>query len=141
MAGTHAPPQVDAPESPEKKRKIDGSSGLSSGVLSVKEVATTPYDDQKPGTSGVRKKTKTFMQENYVENFAQATFDALKAENKLDLHTLLIGGDGRFYSDVATRKVIEVAFGNGVQEVWVAENGILSTPAVSAVIRAAKKAK
>eukprot|EP00452_MALV-II_sp_L67-6_P000345 gene345-38_t len=78
---------------PSKKPKIGGSSDLSSGVLSVKEVGTTPYDDQKPGTSGVRNKTKTFMQENYVENFVQATFDALIAENKLELHTLLIGGD------------------------------------------------
>eukprot|EP00392_Amoebophrya_sp_AT5.2_P003209 g3214.t1 len=101
--------------------------------LAVKTVATTPYTDQKPGTSGVRKKTKVFMQPNYLENFVQATLDAVPASVPKD--TMLIASDGRFWSDVAIQKVLGVALANGVKQVWVGKKGLCSTPAVSAVIR------
>lgn len=107
------------------------------------EVSTTPYGDQKPGTSGVRKKTKTFMQPNYLENFVQATFNGLKVQppqnpvagGAMPLDNLIVSGDARFYSDVALGTCMNIAFANGVKNVVIGEGGLLSTPAVSALIR------
>lgn len=95
-------------------------------------VQTAPFDDQKPGTSGLRKKVKTFQQAHYLENFVQSTFDALG-----DCHgqTLVIGGDGRFYNQTAIQIILKMAAANGFRHVWVGQNGILSTPAASCVIR------
>jgi len=95
-------------------------------------VQTAPFDDQKPGTSGLRKKVKTFQQAHYLENFVQSTFDALG-----DCHgqTLVVGGDGRFYNQTAIQIILKMAAANGFRHVWVGQNGILSTPAASCVIR------
>jgi phosphoglucomutase len=93
---------------------------------------TTPYADQKPGTSGLRKRVTVYQQPNYVENYIQAIFDSLEGfEGK----TLVIGGDGRFYNDVAIQKAIRIAAANGFGKVLVGKGGILSTPAASHVIR------
>jgi phosphoglucomutase len=95
-------------------------------------VATTPYDDQKPGTSGLRKKVPHFQQPNYVENFIQSTFDSLE---NFEGKTLVIGGDGRFYNREVIQIALKMAAANGFGRVLVGQGGILSTPAASHVIR------
>lgn len=108
-------------------------------LVSIKKIQTRPFQDQKPGTSGLRKKTGVFQQKDYIENFAQAIFNALRTEGqKTDGETLVVGGDGRFYNRAAIQKIIRVAAGNRFKKVLVAQNGILSTPAASCVIRAQK---
>jgi phosphoglucomutase len=101
--------------------------------MTVETVATTPYPDQKTGTSGLRKKVAAFRQTHYLENFVQAIFDCLDDREGA---TLVLGGDGRFYNDVAIQAVIAMAAANGFARVLVGENGILSTPAASNLIRA-----
>ncbi|CAK9158201.1 unnamed protein product [Ilex paraguariensis] len=103
-------------------------------VFKVGRVETTPFDGQKPGTSGLRKKVKVFKQPNYLQNFVQSTFNALTTE-KVRGATLVVSGDGRYFSKDAIQIIIKMAAANGVRRVWVGQNGLLSTPAVSAVIR------
>ena len=98
----------------------------------IKTVPTKPYTDQKPGTSGLRKKVPVFQQEHYAENFIQSIFDALDG---FQGKTLVIGGDGRFYNREVIQKAIAIAAGNGFGKVMVGQGGILSTPAASNVIR------
>ncbi|PLP59655.1 alpha-D-glucose phosphate-specific phosphoglucomutase [Mesorhizobium loti] len=98
----------------------------------IRTVATKPFDDQKPGTSGLRKKVPVFQQENYVENFVQSIFDSLEG---FQGKTLVLGGDGRFYNREVAQKVIAIAAANGFGNVMVGQGGILSTPAASNVIR------
>ncbi len=98
----------------------------------IRTVKTRPYDDQKPGTSGLRKKVPVFQQEHYAENFIQSVFDSLDGfEGK----TLVIGGDGRFFNREVIQIAIKMAAANGFGRVLVGEGGILSTPAASHVIR------
>ncbi|KAH0864363.1 hypothetical protein HID58_081574 [Brassica napus] len=134
-------------------------------AFKVTLVSTSPIDGQKPGTSGLRKKVKVFKQPNYLENFVQATFNALTPE-KVKGATLVVSGDGRYYSKDAVQMIskyapvtylvnvkgfvqvslakyapvtyliiIKMAAANGVRRVWVGKNTLMSTPAVSAVIR------
>ncbi|KAL7149501.1 hypothetical protein ABFS83_05G045100 [Erythranthe nasuta] len=103
-------------------------------MFKVSRVETTPFDGQKPGTSGLRKKVKVFVQPHYLENFVQSTFNALGAD-KVTGATLVVSGDGRYYSKDAIQIIIKMAAANGVRRIWVGQNGLLSTPAVSAVIR------
>ncbi|KAL8227607.1 hypothetical protein R6Q57_015191 [Mikania cordata] len=100
----------------------------------VNLVNTSPIEGQKPGTSGLRKKVKVFTQPHYLQNFVQSTFNALSAE-KVKGSTLVVSGDGRYYSKDAIQIIIKMAAANGVGRVWVGQNGLLSTPAVSAVVR------
>jgi phosphoglucomutase len=100
--------------------------------MMIQTIKTTPYPDQKPGTSGLRKRVSVYSQPNYVENYIQAIFDSLEG---FDRQTLVIGGDGRFYNDVAIQKAIRIAAANGFGKVLVGQNGLLSTPAASHVIR------
>jgi phosphoglucomutase len=103
----------------------------------MKTVKTTPFKDQRPGTSGLRKKTRVFMQPNYLENFVQAVFNTIR-ENKPDGfegETLVLGGDGRFYNREAAQKILRMTAANGFGRVLVGREALLSTPAVSAVIR------
>ena len=98
----------------------------------IKTVKTKPFDDQKPGTSGLRKKVPVFQQTNYAENFIQSVFDCLEGfEGK----TLVIGGDGRFLNREVIQIAIKMAAANGFGRVLVGEGGILSTPAASHLIR------
>ncbi|SEQ04075.1 phosphoglucomutase [Devosia sp. YR412] len=100
--------------------------------MTIQTIKTTPYGDQKPGTSGLRKRVTVYSQPNYVENYIQAIFDSLEG---FEGQTLVIGGDGRFYNDVAIQKAIRIAAANGFGKVLVGQGGILSTPAASHVIR------
>jgi phosphoglucomutase len=95
-------------------------------------IPTTPFSDQRPGTSGLRKKVTVFQQPRYVENFIQSIFDTV--ENK-DGSTLVIGGDGRFFNESVVQTAIRMAAANGFGRVLVGQNGLLSTPAASCVIR------
>ncbi|KAL1568596.1 Phosphoglucomutase-1 [Salvia divinorum] len=104
------------------------------GAFKVTRVQTSPIDGQKPGTSGLRKKVKVFVQPHYLQNFVQSTFNALGAD-KMKGATLVVSGDGRYYSKDAIQIILKMAAANGVRRIWVGQNGLLSTPAVSAVIR------
>ena len=93
---------------------------------------TSPFPDQKPGTSGLRKKVKVFRQPNYLENFVQSVFDVLgDAAGK----TLVLGGDGRYFNREALQVIIKIAAANGVGRLLIGQGGLLSTPAASCVIR------
>jgi phosphoglucomutase len=95
-------------------------------------VQTTPFSDQRPGTSGLRKKVTVFQQPRYVENFIQAIFDNVEgAEGS----TLVIGGDGRFFNEAVVQTAIKMAAANGFGRILVGQGGLLSTPAASCVIR------
>ena len=98
----------------------------------IRTVPTTPFDDQKPGTSGLRKKVPHFQQPNYVENFVQSIFDSL--ENFAG-KTLVIGGDGRYFNREVIQVALKMAAANGFGRVLVGRGGILSAPAASHVIR------
>ena len=103
--------------------------------MGVKSVVTKPIEGQKPGTSGLRKKTAVFMEPGYLENFVQSVFDAVGG---LDGKTLTVGGDGRYFNKRAIQIILKMAAANGAARALVGQNGILSTPAASAVIRARK---
>lgn len=105
---------------------------MSNTVMST-IIETRIYDGQKPGTSGLRKAVQVFMQEHYTENFIQAILQALG--DKLFGSTLVVGGDGRYYVKEAVEKIIKIAAANGVKRLIIGQNGILSTPAVSTIIR------
>jgi len=100
--------------------------------MNITTCPTTPYTDQKPGTSGLRKKVTAFQQPNYLENFVQALFDSLEGYSG---QTLVVGGDGRYYNRQATQIILKMAAANGFGRVLVGQGGILSTPAVSCIIR------
>lgn len=97
----------------------------------IKTVATTPYTDQKMGTAGLRRKSQTVLQPNYVENFMQSIFNVI---GDLKGKTFVVGGDGRFYNDTAIQKIIKMAAANGAAKLIVGQNGFMSTPAGSNVI-------
>ena len=95
-------------------------------------VQTRPIEGQKPGTSGLRKKTKVFMSGGYLENFIQSIFDATGgAEGK----TYVVGGDGRYFNDRAAQTILKMAAANGAKQVIVGQGALLSTPAASHLIR------
>jgi phosphoglucomutase len=99
-------------------------------------VATAAFKDQKPGTSGLRKKVRVFQQANYLENFVQSIFDATAGDDrKPDAKTLVVGGDGRFYNNEAVQVIIRMAAANGFKRIIAGQHGLLSTPAASCVIR------
>ncbi|WP_199699564.1 alpha-D-glucose phosphate-specific phosphoglucomutase [Notoacmeibacter ruber] len=100
--------------------------------MTIETRATTPYDDQKPGTSGLRKKVPHFQQENYVENFVQAIFDVAPKEPS---KTLIIGGDGRYFNREVVGRVVAMAAANDCERIVIGQGGILSTPAASNLIR------
>ncbi|MCA3555986.1 alpha-D-glucose phosphate-specific phosphoglucomutase [Aestuariivirga sp.] len=95
-------------------------------------IATTPFEDQKPGTSGLRKKVSVFRQPHYAENFIQSVFDSLEG---FQGRTLVIGGDGRYHNSEVIQTAIRMAAANGFGRVMVGQNGLLSTPAASNLIR------
>ena len=100
--------------------------------MTIKTIPTTPFADQKPGTSGLRKRVAHFQQPHYVENFIQSLFDCLPGR---DNQTLVIGGDGRYFNDTVIQTAIRMAAANGFGKVMVGQGGILSTPGASHIIR------
>ncbi|MFA6015367.1 MAG: alpha-D-glucose phosphate-specific phosphoglucomutase [Gallionellaceae bacterium] len=100
--------------------------------MSIRTVNTQAFSDQKPGTSGLRKKVPVFQQANYLENFVQSIFDSIAAPKGA---TLVVGGDGRYYNREAIQIILKMAAANGFGKVLVGQGGILSTPAASCVIR------
>ncbi|HEV7814064.1 MAG TPA: alpha-D-glucose phosphate-specific phosphoglucomutase [Janthinobacterium sp.] len=100
--------------------------------MTIQTVQTAPFNEQRPGTSGLRKKVRVFQQPRYLENFVQSVFDTLAdCQGK----TLVLGGDGRFYNRTAIQTILRMAAAHGFGKVLVGQGGILSTPAVSCVIR------
>jgi phosphoglucomutase len=100
--------------------------------MNIITVSTQPFNDQKPGTSGLRKRVPVFQQRNYLENFVQSIFDSLDG---YEGQTLVVGGDGRYYNRTAIQTILKMAAANGFGKVLVGQGGILSTPAASCVIR------
>jgi phosphoglucomutase len=100
--------------------------------MSIQTIPTRPFSGQRPGTSGLRKKVTVFQQPHYLENFVQAVFDTLPGHEG---QTLVLGGDGRFHNRAAVRTILRMAAANGFANVLVGRGGLLSTPAVSVVIR------
>ncbi len=98
----------------------------------MKTISTTSFQGQKPGTSGLRKKVKVFQQPHYLENFVQSIFNSLEG---FQGQTLVLGGDGRYYNKTAIQTILKMATANGFGRVLVGQHGLLSTPAVSAIIR------
>ncbi|CAI4895316.1 CKB_collapsed_G0041500.mRNA.1.CDS.1 [Saccharomyces cerevisiae] len=100
----------------------------------IETVPTKPYEDQKPGTSGLRKKTKVFKDEpNYTENFIQSIMEAIPEGSKGA--TLVVGGDGRYYNDVILHKIAAIGAANGIKKLVIGQHGLLSTPAASHIMR------
>jgi len=95
-------------------------------------VPTSPFDGQKPGTSGLRKKVSVFKQAHYLENFVQSIFNSLEG---FEGQTLVVGGDGRYHNREAVQTILKMAAANGFGRVLVGQGGLLSTPAASCVIR------
>lgn len=100
--------------------------------MKIKTIDTSPFDDQRPGTSGLRKKVPVFQQPNYLENFIQSIFDS---RSRLKGGSMVAGGDGRFYNRHALQIIIKMAAANGVKKIRIGKGGILSTPATSCIIR------
>jgi phosphoglucomutase len=103
----------------------------------IQSIPTSPFSDQRPGTSGLRKKTHVFMQPHYLENFVQSVFDSVRDMSDADFkdHLLIVGGDGRYYNREAIQTIVRMAAASGFGRIAVGRGGILSTPAMSAVIR------
>lgn len=98
----------------------------------IQTLATTPFEDQRPGTSGLRKKVTVFQTPRYLENFLQSMFDCLDG---IDGQILIVGGDGRYFNREAIQTVLKIAVANGFGRILVGRGGILSTPAASNLIR------
>nr|XP_033771868.1 phosphoglucomutase-1 [Geotrypetes seraphini] len=107
-------------------------------MAKVITVKTKPYGDQKPGTSGLRKRVSVFQSKaHYAENFIQSIIATVEAPERQDA-VLVVGGDGRFYMKEAIQLIIQIAAANGIGRLVIGQNGILSTPAVSCIIRKIK---
>jgi len=100
--------------------------------MQIETITTHPYEDQNPGTSGLRKKVKIFQQPGYLENFVQSIFDSLE---NFTGKSLVLGGDGRYFNRLALQTIIKIAAANGFGELIVGQGGLLSTPAASHIIR------
>ncbi|XP_059449890.1 phosphoglucomutase, chloroplastic isoform X1 [Corylus avellana] len=125
-------PSIKASSSSSSSATITEPEGIK-----INSIPTKPIEGQKTGTSGLRKKVKVFIQENYLANWIQALFNSLPSEDYKN-GLLVLGGDGRYFNREAAQIIIKIAAGNGVGKILVGKEGVLSTPAVSAVIRKRK---
>lgn len=100
--------------------------------MTIDVVSTQPIEGQKPGTSGLRKKTRTFMEPNYLENFVQSIFNAIGG---VEGKSFVVGGDGRYFNAEAIQTILKMAAANGAKKAIVGQNGLLSTPSASHLIR------
>ena len=101
-------------------------------IQTIQTIQTQPFPDQKPGTSGLRKKVRTFQEPHYLENFVQSSFDSVGG---IRGKTIVLGGDGRYYNQQAIQTIIRMAAANEIGKIMVGRSGLLSTPAASTVIR------
>lgn len=92
------------------------------GLLEVTEIPTTPFDGQKPGTSGLRKKTTVFQQPKYLANFVQSIFAVLPPA-EVSGSTIVVSGDGRYWTQDAVQIIVKIAAAHGVARVWVGKDG------------------
>uniref|UniRef100_A0A673LQN8 Phosphoglucomutase-1-like n=1 Tax=Sinocyclocheilus rhinocerous TaxID=307959 RepID=A0A673LQN8_9TELE len=107
-------------------------------MVKITAIKTKPYTDQKPGTSGLRKRVTVFQQnQHYAENFIQSIISTIDPAQRQE-GTLVVGGDGRFFMKDAIQLIIQIAAANGIGRLVIGQNGIMSTPAVSCVIRKIK---
>lgn len=100
--------------------------------MTILTLTTQPFPDQRPGTSGLRKRVAVFSQPGYLENFVQSIFDSLDGSRG---QTLVLGGDGRFHNRIAIQTIVKMAAAHGFRKVLVGRGGLFSTPAISAAIR------
>lgn len=100
--------------------------------MTILTLTTQPFPDQRPGTSGLRKRVAVFSQPGYLENFVQSIFDSLDGSRG---QTLVLGGDGRFHNRIAIQTIVKMASAHGFRKVLVGRGGLFSTPAISAAIR------
>ncbi|KVL69807.1 alpha-D-glucose phosphate-specific phosphoglucomutase [Burkholderia ubonensis] len=100
--------------------------------MAILTLTTQPFPDQRPGTSGLRKRVAVFSQPGYLENFVQSIFDSLDGSRG---QTLVLGGDGRFHNRIAIQTIVKMASAHGFRKVLVGRGGLFSTPAISAAIR------
>ena len=100
--------------------------------MNIRTVVSTAFNDQRPGTSGLRKKVKQFQTPHYLQNFVQAMLEAV---GDVRGQTLVVGGDGRFYNETAIQVIVKMAAAFGVGKLIIGQHGLLSTPAASCVIR------
>lgn len=105
---------------------------VSTGQQVMTIIETQPYEDQVPGTSGLRKKVKHFQKPHYLENFIQSILNAI---SPCTGKTLVVGGDGRYYNEQAIQIIVKIAVANNIGKLLIGQKGILSTPAASCVIR------
>ncbi len=105
---------------------------MNSEAIEIREIESPGFDDQRPGTSGLRKRVTVFRQAHYLEHFVQSIFDCL---GELPGNTLVLGGDGRFFNREAIQTIIRMAAANGVGGLLIGGGGLLSTPAASCLIR------
>ncbi|KAJ8285218.1 hypothetical protein GJAV_G00023680 [Gymnothorax javanicus] len=111
---------------------------MDTNPIPVLTVQTTPYDDQRPGASGLRKKTAVFeSKRNYLQNYIQSLLSSIDLRDRQGC-TMVVGSDGRYFSRTATEVVVQMAAANGIGRLVIGHNGILSTPAVSCIIRKIK---
>ena len=103
--------------------------------MSTETIKTQPIDGQKPGTSGLRKKTRVFQEPHFLENYVQAIFDGIGGVQGA---TLVVGGDGRYFNDRAVQVILRMAAASGAARCIVGQGGLLSTPAASHLIRKRK---
>ncbi|XP_067315913.1 phosphoglucomutase-1 [Pseudorasbora parva] len=107
-------------------------------MVKITVIKTKPYTDQKPGTSGLRKRVTVFQQnQHYAENFIQSIISTVDPADRQE-GTLVVGGDGRFFMKDAIQLIIQIAAANGIGKLVIGQNGIMSTPAISCVIRKIK---
>jgi phosphoglucomutase len=114
---------------------LPASIAIEASAMTISTIATTPFDGQRPGTSGLRKKVQVFEQPHYLENFVQAVLDSVQG---FDGKTLVVGGDGRYHNERAIQTILRMAAASGFGRILVGRSGILSTPAASCIIRKRK---
>ncbi|XP_057475505.1 phosphoglucomutase, chloroplastic-like [Actinidia eriantha] len=137
LSSPHKPTRATSPLTVKASSPSSSSTVADPLGIEIKSVPTKPIEGQKTGTSGLRKKVKVFMEENYLGNWIQALFNSLSPEDFKN-GILVLGGDGRYFNREASQIIIKIAAGNGVGKILVGKEGIMSTPAVSAVIRKRK---
>nr|XP_019958242.1 PREDICTED: phosphoglucomutase-like protein 5 [Paralichthys olivaceus] len=111
---------------------------METSPIPVVTVQTAPFDDQRPGSSGLRRKTAVFEgKKNYLQNYIQSLLSSIDLRDRQGC-TMVVGSDGRYFSRAAIEVIVQMAAANGIGRLVIGHNGLLSTPAVSCIIRKIK---